>query len=332
LPPDETDGILTVTLTVANEGVWPTPAVSGTLVVDNPRGTLSLPPRLLSIPPLEVAAQTIVTEEIILPASANEDIYLLTANVDSENALDEQNEDNNRVKVSVPVVVCTTLEPGASGVLTSTSGHMDLLFPTGTVTLSTEICYSSLLTSEVPPGPAKAAAFRLAASRGGQPVSLTLGLPATITWRYTDDDIARLDEEELGLYHLTDGDAWQRVFRSTEQHDSGSNQMLTRLQQTGQYVFGHTFGLYLPLSLRGSGGGALGIQIETPTVLQEKQESEPSPGPGFPLRLPFNGTGRNDPPARRWVTEAGRLILSDLHKTSLNWRQMLEATLPPGSR
>ena len=92
LPPDETDGILTVTLTVENEGVWPTPAVSGTLLVDNPHGTLSLPPQLLSVPPLDVAARTAMTAEVILPASLNEDIYLLSADVDSEDALDEQNE------------------------------------------------------------------------------------------------------------------------------------------------------------------------------------------------------------------------------------------------
>jgi hypothetical protein len=291
LPPDEIDGILTVTLTVKNEGVWPTPAVSGTLLVDNPRGTLSLLPQLLSIPPLDVAAQTVVTEEIILPASANEDIYLLSADVDSENTLDEQNEDNNNVKVTVPVVICTALEPGASSVLTSTSGHMVLVFPTGTVTISTEICYSSLLTPEVPPGPAKAAAFQLAAYRGGQPVSLTLGLPATVTWRYTDDDVARLDEEKLGLYHLTDSDAWERVFRSAEQHQPESNLMFTRLQQTGLYVFGQAFGQYMPLVLRGSEGGGLGVQTDTLTTFQEKQESEPSLDPGVPVRLPLNWPG-----------------------------------------
>jgi hypothetical protein len=291
LPPDETDGILTVTLTVKNEGVWPTPAVSGTLLVNNPHGTLSLPPQLLSIPPLDVAAQTVMTEEIILPASANEDIYLLSADVDSEDGVDEQNEDNNNVKVTVPVVVCTAPEPGASSVLTSTSGHMALLFPTGTVTISTEICYSSLLRSEVPPGPAKAAAFQLAAYRGGQPVSLTLGLPATVTWRYADDDVAGLDEEEIGLYRLTDGDAWQRVFRSAEQREPESNLMLTRLQQMGRYVFGHAFGQYLPVVLRGGGGGGLGVQIETLAAFQEKQAWEPSPGPGVPLRLPFNWPG-----------------------------------------
>jgi hypothetical protein len=291
LPPDETGGVLTITLTVANEGAWPTPAVSGTLFVDNPHGTLSLLPQLLSIPPLDVAAQVAVTEEFILPASANEDIYLLSADVDSENALDEQNEDNNNFKVTIPVVICTALEPGASGVLTSTSGHMALLFPTGTVTLSTEICYSPLLASEVPPGPAKAAAFELAAYRGDQPVSLTLGLPATITYRYTDGDVAELDEEEIGLYRLTDGDAWQRVFRSAEQHKSGSNLMLTRLQQMGQYVFGHAFGLYLPFVLKDGGGSDLDVQTETPTVTQEGQEWEPSPGPGVPVRLPFNWPG-----------------------------------------
>jgi hypothetical protein len=185
-------------------------------------------------------------------------------------------------------VICTTLAPGASSVLTSTSGHMVLLFPTGAVTISTEICYSSLLTSEVPPGPAKAAAFQLAAYRGGQLVSLTLGLPATITWRYTDGDVEGLDEEEMGLYHLTDGDAWQRVFPSTDQREPGVNRMLTRLQQMGRYVFGHAFGLYLPFALNDGGSGGLGAQTETLTVIQENQEAEPSPGTGVPIRLPFH--------------------------------------------
>jgi len=292
-PPADTDGVLGITLTVVNEGIWPALPVSGALSVDNPRGTLSLPTERFSTPALGIGAQVIITKELTLPASSREDIYLVTAQVDTDDVLDEQDEENNRARVAIPIVVTTTLQSGATGVLTSTSGHMVFLFPTGTVTVPTELRYTPLLTSEVPPGPPlKVSAFRLAAYRKGEPVSLTFPLPVTVTWQYTDTDVIGLDEEELGLYHLLGSDSWKRVFGSEEQHWPELNRMRTYLQELGPYVFGQPYDQYLPLVLvtfgseESDAGVQSGREPEEQRGPQQGGEGEPALLPGFPLRLP----------------------------------------------
>jgi hypothetical protein len=249
-PPITTPGALSVTLGVLSEGPWPTIPVSTTISLKDARGVPLPPDRRLATPALLPGAQAAVaaTVTLALPAS---DLYRLTAQVDSDDIQDEHDEGNNTTKAILRVVVTTTLQPDATGVLTSTSGHLVFIFPAGTVTAATEIRFTPLLTSEVPAGlPLKAAAFQLAAYRDGQPVSLTLSLPVTVTWQYTDADVAGLSEDRLDLYLWTQNDRWQQVSNPAEQRWPDENRLRTAIQQLGEYTFGHKHRYYLPLVMR----------------------------------------------------------------------------------
>jgi len=248
-PPGTLSGVLSVTLTTANGGLWPAPPVSGTLYLSDAQGALLLPAQRFALPALGSGAQVTIAEELALPASGD-DVYRLALEVDSDGAVDEQDEGNNRVEVTIPVVVTITLQPDAAAVLTSTGGHLAFLFPAGTVTTPTEIRFTPRVTSELPPGPLiGVTAFTLAAYRGRQPISLTPLLPITVTWQYTDSDVVGLDEDFLGLYRLTEGDRWQRVVCPARQRQPEVNRLSTCIQRLGEYTFGQGCVLYLPLYL-----------------------------------------------------------------------------------
>jgi hypothetical protein len=216
-----------------------------------------------------------IVEELALP-TLSDDFYCLALEVDNEGAVDEWDESNNRIELVIPVAVTTTLQPDAVTVLTSTSGHLAFLFSAGTVTTPTEIQFVPRVTSELPPGPlVGVTAFALAACQGGQPISLTLPLPITITWQYTDTDVAGLDEDALGLYRLMEGNRWQRVICPARQHLLEVNRLSTRIQQLGEYAFGQGYVLYAPLCLVSGEVSGAQTQLSTQGVL-----------PGSPLRLP----------------------------------------------
>ena len=92
-------------------------------------------------------------------------------------------------------------------------------------------------------------AFRLSTYREAQPVSLTLGLPVTVTWRYSDTEIAGLDEDGLALEYLMESGAWEPVFSPAEQRWPDENRLQTAIQELGEYVFGQPFRHYLPLAV-----------------------------------------------------------------------------------
>ena len=214
-------------------------------------------------------------EELALP-TLSDDFYRLALEVDSDASVDEWDESNNRIEMVVPIVVTTTLQPDVAAVLTSTGGHLAFLFPAGTVTTPTEIRFVPRMMSELPPGPLiGVTAFTLAACQGGQPVSLTSSLPITVTWQYTDTDVAGLDEDALGLYRLMEGDRWQRVVCPARQHLLEVNRLSTCIQQLGEYAFGQGYVLYVPLCLVSGEGSGSQAQLSTEGVL-----------PGSPLRLP----------------------------------------------
>ena len=273
-PPGTLSGALGVTLTVANGGSWPSPPVSGTLYLSDTQGTLLLSAQRFPIPTIGSGAQVTVVEELALPTLSG-DFYRLALEVDSDGAVDERDESNNRIEMVIPVVVTTMLQPDAAAVLTSTGGHLAFLFPAGTVTASTEIWFVPRATSELPPGPPiGVTAFALASYRGGQPVSLTPLLPITITWQYTDTDVAGLDEDALGLYRLMEGERWQRVVCPARQHLPEVNRLSTCIQRLGEYAFGQGYVLYLPLYLVSGDESGSQTQLSTPAL------------PGSPLRLP----------------------------------------------
>ena len=266
---------LNVTLTSTNSGLWPSPPVSGTLTLSNTHGTLLLPAQYFPIPVLGAGAQAVITEELT-PLTSHDDVYRLALEVDSAGVLDEQDEGNNRVEMTIPIVVTTTLQPDAASVLTSTSGRLAFVFPAGTVTMPTEIRFTPLLTSELPPDPPLGVfAFGLTAYRGEQPVSLTPLRLITVTWQYTDTDVAGLDEDNLGLYHVTENSRWLRVSCPTQQRHPEVNRLNTCIHRLDEYVFGQRYDWYLPLILANGAGSSSKAQWSTPGVL-----------PGLPLRLP----------------------------------------------
>jgi len=275
---------LNAVLTTTNTGLWPSPPVSGALYLSNTRGILLLPAQRFSIPALGSGVQVSSLEELTLPAS-NEDFYRLALVVDSDGVLDEQDESNNWVETTIPVVVTTTLQPDAAAMLSSSSGHLAFLFPAQTVTRPTEIRLTPGIPSGLPSGSlVGVTGFTLAAYRDRRPISMTPLLPITVTWRYTDTDVAGLDEDGLGLYRVTGDNRWQRVFCPAQQSQPGANRLSICVQQLGEYVFGQRYTLYSPLSLVSGEQSGSGVQGSTPGVL-----------PGLPLRLPVWVT---PPPSR----------------------------------
>jgi hypothetical protein len=249
-PPTTVTGALSVTLGVTNTGPWPTLPISTSVSLKDARGQPLPPLRLLGAPGLLPGTQAtaVATFTLLPPAS---DLYHVTAHVDSDAIQNESDEGNNTAQAIVHVAVTTVLQPDAAAVLTSTSGHLAFVFPAGTVTVPTEIRFTPLATSEVPVGPLhKIAAFRLAAYRDGQPVSLTLPLPVIVTWQYADADVVGLKEDELALYLWTETDRWQRVSSPAEQRWPDENRLRTAILQLGEYTFGQPYKLSLPVILR----------------------------------------------------------------------------------
>jgi hypothetical protein len=260
--------MLDITLTVANRGAWPSRPVSGALGVNNAHGTLILPAQRFSVPALASVAQANVTQELLVPAS-NEDLYRLRLEVDSadmlhpDGVLDEQDEDNNQVEVVIPIVVTTTLEPGSTAVLTSTSGHLTFLLPAGTVTRTTEIRLTPRVISELDPGSlAGVAAFELAAYQDGQPILITPLLPITVTWQYTDADVSSLDEDSLDLYYTGESQRWQRVVCPAQRREPELNRLSICIQELGTYVFGQEYFWFVPYVLVDSEGGQTMSRVE----------------------------------------------------------------------
>jgi hypothetical protein len=272
---------LTVAFSVANAGAWPAPPVSGTLHLKDAQGSLLLPGQRFPVPAIGPGAQVNLVEEVPLP-TPNGDLYRLALEVDSDGALEEQDEDNNKVEVTLSVVVTAMLQPDTTSVLTSTSNHLTFLFPTGTVTTPTEIRFTSLWTGDLPPGPPLAvAAFRLAAYRGSQPVTPTLLQPIGVTWRYTDADVSGLNEDDLGLYFLMGTNHWRPVNCPAEQHQPEANRLSTCLQQLGVYVFGLGHEVYLPVIRADSAASHLRVPAPPPS-----SEGLQDASFGLPLRLP----------------------------------------------
>ncbi len=277
---------LNVTFTVSNAGSWSAHAVSGTRHLSNTYGSMLLAPHHFPIPNIDPGGQVSIVQEMILPA-LDDDFYHLLLDADSDGILDEQNEDNNQADVMIPRVITITLEPGSAGVLTSASGHVTLQFVTGTVTTSLELCFVPLWPPELPPGPPRhIEAFRLTICQGQQVVSPTLLLPVTVTWQYASEDVAGMDEDELGLYYWAEGERWQRVSCLAEQRWVDENRLSTCIQQLGEYVFGYTYKQNLPLILLDNEESSSVMHSTVQPETQKTQRADRDVFPGSPLRLP----------------------------------------------
>lgn len=242
-------GVLTVSITTTNAGIWQSPPLSAVVTLSDAFGNPIVSVRHFDLPPLERGASASYVFTSTLPPSAP-DLYLLRVFVDSGEELEEKNESNNVVELTVPVVITTMLQPDSATYLSSTSGILVFLFPSGTVTLPTEIRFTPLWPRELPPGPPLGiVGFNLSAYQGGQPISLTLPHPVAVTWAYRDTELAGLKEEELGLYQLVGNNRWQRVLCPAEERRPEENRLYSCLHQLGTYIFGGSYKQYLPCIL-----------------------------------------------------------------------------------
>lgn len=85
---------VSVTVTVANDGTWPSPPVSGTLYLSDTQGSPCYSTRRFSVAGIGVGSSVPVVQELASPAMSG--FYLLGVEVDSGDVLDEQGEHNNR--------------------------------------------------------------------------------------------------------------------------------------------------------------------------------------------------------------------------------------------
>jgi hypothetical protein len=99
--------------------------------------------------------------------------------------------------------------------------------------------------------------FRLAAYQGGsdrdQPWNLTFDpAPAAILFRYSDENIAGLDENTLMLYYDNDG-TWEDAACGEYQRDPEANWILVPICRTGDFALLEKGpAVYLPLILKSS--------------------------------------------------------------------------------
>jgi hypothetical protein len=271
-------GTLAMTATAYNQGIWPTPAVSATAHLETkPGSTLGLSKTLL-VPPLGVGDQVSLAITFTWPAP-DRDLYHLIFQLDEANYLKEQSEDNNESRQVIPVVLSTTLSPGATTILTSTSGALQFIFPAGAVTTPTQIIYTPIWPADWVSGGLRvsSAGFSLTALLNGQAIPLTFAQPVSLTWRYGDADIEGLDEEKLGLFRSKEGGYWEHASYQPYQRDPDQNQLATTLHHTGLFVFGSRYEAFLPLIL--GTDTSQRQQMAWPALLESDR-------PRSPLRLP----------------------------------------------
>ncbi len=101
-PTESLSGLLSITLTVTNEGVWPAPSVSGTLTISNEYGSLLIPSQSFPIPALEFGDRVTITEELTIPHPTST-LYHLMLEADSSDIVDEPDEDNNRINIELNI-------------------------------------------------------------------------------------------------------------------------------------------------------------------------------------------------------------------------------------
>lgn len=245
-------GTLALTATVHNQGAWPSPAVSASVYLEAlPEGTL-VDSQTLHIPPLNVSARAALTTSLTWSIPDHE-MYHLILDLDEEKRLSEQNEDNNELGRIVPVVLRATLTPTATTVLTNASGAVQLVFPAGVVTRPFEIVYTPFWPGDWVTGLLKTStvAFSLTAMLDGRPALLTLARPVSVTWRYSDADVAGLEEGGLRLFVQGADSRWDDAGCRPYQRDLEGNQLTASVCRLGRFVFGSRYDWYWPLILCG---------------------------------------------------------------------------------
>ncbi|MGD9101280.1 MAG: CARDB domain-containing protein [Anaerolineae bacterium] len=260
---------LAFTSTVHNQGLWPGAAVSATFYLETvPQETLVVS-KSLPLPPLAADAQvSLVTGLTWQPLG--HDLYRLRVALDEQGQLVEQDVANNQRSWQIPIVVSAELAPTATTVLTSFGGGVQIaLSAGGTVITPVTVIYTPWWPSQIPPtlNPAPLG-FALTTVP-----EMPLARPISITWRYGDGGTAGLAEEELRLFVQGEDSGWQDAACEPYVRGLALDQITASICETGHFVFGTRYDLYLPLSLK----------ISLPTVRAEM--SSPLPEMNLPPRL-----------------------------------------------
>jgi hypothetical protein len=211
----------------------------------------------------------------------NADLYHLVFALDPDSYVSEQDEDNNRDELLIPISLNAILSPAITTVLTSASGEVQMIFPTGAVRVPTAIRYTPLWPANWEIGVLKKSsiAFSLTAVLDDQVVSLAFARPVTVNWRYKEADVLSHDEAFIRFFVLEDGGVWTDAVCRPYQRDLHENRLTTALCRTGRFLFGNRYDLHLPLM---SHQAPLRRLHTEPSLSRSENEF-----PGSPLLLPW---------------------------------------------
>jgi hypothetical protein len=280
-------GSLELSVTVKNSGNWWARPVSGTAHLELPDGHSLGAPKTFAVPALNMGEQVLVTATLSWP-TPEQDLYRLVVMLDQANELTELDEENNRYQLEIPITLTATLQPDVTTVLTSASGQLRLSFPPGAVRAPTDIRVAPMQPTDWETGLLKKSrgAFSLMALIDGQPAPVAFERPISVTWRYRDDDVAGLDEEQLRLFVTDDGETWLHAHCGAEPYrrDPALKILETTICRGGQFLFGTRYDLYLPFTTASNPTYAT---PSAPTGFTPGSQPSLAPaGPGSPLRLP----------------------------------------------
>lgn len=242
------NGTLVSTVTVRNQGIWPSPAVSGTVYLQAMQtDTLAFSERF-SVPPINIEDQARLEITLSWPVP-DHDLYQLKVQLDEDDELDEQREDNNSYELLIPVTVGADVTPNATTVLTSASGAVGFIFSAGSVTMPTEIRLMPLWPGEWETGVLKPStiAFSLTAKRGDLPIPLTFAQPVSVTWHYDESDVSGLEKTHLRLFVQGAEAQWYDALCKSYLRYPDEGRLGLGICRTGRFVFGNRYDQLFPL-------------------------------------------------------------------------------------
>jgi hypothetical protein len=245
------EGFMVVTATVDNQGNWPSSPTTATVNLETwPEGA-TITTETLSILAVAIGAQTDTATQLSWSALGY-DFYSLVLHLDAEGRLAELDEENNGRELQVPMARGVTLVPTVTTVLSSASGALQLVFPAGAVTTPTEVLFTPLWSADWSIGALRTSntAFSLTVVVEDQWTPMVFVRPVTVTWRYGDADVAAMDEAQVQLFVQSAGGVWRDAACAPYQRYPDHNWLAGNICQTGRFVFGNRFDLYLPLVAR----------------------------------------------------------------------------------
>lgn len=248
---------ITYTLTITNSGAT---AASNLTVVDTiptgatyvSGGTPSGDTVTWTIPSLAGSGAVTQTRFVVTaPATIRNSDYFVTAagghSASGSPVVETQIVD---ARAEVTPILTATLAYVRSAPLAMT----EVIVPAGAVFDNTTVTYRELIEpgNPLPAGATFAGrAFLLEAYREGRPIAdLTFGEAIAITLTYSQDDLADIDENLLGLYYW-DGRGWSADGVTCERDTQQNELRCTALTPPGEFaLLARSAGVYLPLVVR----------------------------------------------------------------------------------